>query len=373
MSDTCRWGILGAANIARKNWKSIRNAGNCSLVGVASRDIDRATQFIRECQASAPTDPQPSAFAGYEALIASPDIDAVYIPLPTGLRKQWVLEAAAAGKHVMCEKPCGESAEDLREMIEACRANGVQFMDGVMFMHSDRLNSLRETLNDGVSVGRINRITSQFSFLGDDAFLKENIRLSGALEPDGCVGDLGWYNIRFALWVMQYQMPTHVTGRLLRALGRPDSGADVPIEFSAELFFEGGVSASFYCSFIGEHQQWANISGGKGHVHLQDFVLPYFGAGVSFDVFNAEFEIDGCDFNMQPRTRNVSSREYSSGYANAQETKMFQTFADLVLSGALDDHWPEIALKTQAVMDSVLASARQDSQVVELSASDGGR
>lgn len=72
-------------------------------------------------------------------MIAAKDIDALYIPLPTGLRKDYILAAVAAGKHVLCEKPCGVNAAELREIIDACAAAGVQFMDGVMFMHSDRL------------------------------------------------------------------------------------------------------------------------------------------------------------------------------------------------------------------------------------------
>ena len=96
----CRWGILGTATIARKNWRSIRNAENCTLSAVASRDIDRAGQFISECQSQDPFGEVPSAVAGYEQLIERDDVDAVYIPLPTALRKQWVLHAAEAGKHV---------------------------------------------------------------------------------------------------------------------------------------------------------------------------------------------------------------------------------------------------------------------------------
>ena len=69
--------------------------------------------------------------------------------LPTGLRKEWVLRAAAAGKHVLCEKPCALSLADLREMTGACQKNRVQFMDGVMFMHNPRLRRLREILDDG--------------------------------------------------------------------------------------------------------------------------------------------------------------------------------------------------------------------------------
>jgi predicted dehydrogenase len=95
-------------------------------------------------------------------------VDAVYVPLPTGLRKEWVVRAAKAGKHVVCEKPCAVNAVILEEMLSACRKNNVQFMDGVMFMHSQRLARVRETLDDGASVGQIKRIVVaiQFSRLG---------------------------------------------------------------------------------------------------------------------------------------------------------------------------------------------------------------
>ena len=147
-TNACRWGILGAANIARKNWQAIRDAGNAQIVAVASRDVSRAQQFIDECHAQIPLAVKPQALSDYETLIAREDIDALYIPLPTGLRKQWVIRAANAGKHVLVEKPVGITAADVREMIAACEANNAQFMDGVMFMHSARLPKLREMLGE---------------------------------------------------------------------------------------------------------------------------------------------------------------------------------------------------------------------------------
>ncbi len=95
----CKWGIMGTATIARKNWKSIWNAENATLVAVASRDATRSQTYIDECQRQVPFDPTPQAIGSYEELLES-DVDAVYIPLPTGLRKQWVIRAAQAGKHV---------------------------------------------------------------------------------------------------------------------------------------------------------------------------------------------------------------------------------------------------------------------------------
>src|SRR4051812_20028321 len=115
-----RWGILGAANIAQKNWKAIHNSGNSIVVAVASREVERSQNFISECFSHVPMDQPPKAMQGYQTLLDSPEVDAVYIPLPTGLRKEWVLRAAAAGKHVLCEKPCSVTVADLQEMLEVC-------------------------------------------------------------------------------------------------------------------------------------------------------------------------------------------------------------------------------------------------------------
>jgi predicted dehydrogenase len=362
----CRWGILGAASIARKNWKAIRNSGNATVAAVASRTPDRARQFIAECQSHAPFDPPPAACGRYEDLLARADVDAVYVPLPTGIRKNWVIRAAEAGKHVLCEKPCGVDAGEVREMLAACRANRVQFMDGVMFMHSARLSRLREVLDDGQSVGEIRRITAQFSFHAPEGFLAQNIRAQHDLEPLGCLGDLGWYTIRLILWTLGYQMPERVTGRLLRehgGSGRPG----VPLEFAAELLFADGVSAGFYCSFLAENQQWANISGSKGYLHVADFVLPWFGSELTFDVTNAAYRILGCDFNMESHSRRFTVAEYSNSFANSQEAHMIRRFSEIVLSGKLDPSWGEIALATQSVLDACLRSARDGGREVPVS------
>jgi predicted dehydrogenase len=355
----CRFGILGTATIARKNWQAIHNSGNATLVAVGSRDRKRAEQYIAECQAHVAFNPPPRAMT-YDELLASPEIDAVYIPLPTGIRKEYVIRAARAKKHVLCEKPCGVNAGDVAEMLAACRESNVQFMDGVMFMHSRRLASLRQTLDDGQSIGQIRRITSQFSFRGSDDFLQQNIRVNQQLEPLGCLGDLGWYNLRFALWVMNYALPRQVSGRVLSASGR------VPTEFSGELLYEGGISACFYCSFLAEHAQWANISGTKGYIHLRDFVLPFYGPEAAYAVTQAQFDIRGCQFNMNDHTRFIAAAEYSNNAPDAQETNLFRNFAALALSGQPEPAWGEIVLQTQRVLDACLQSSREGGKFVDL-------
>lgn len=365
-SPNCRWGILSTANIARKNWQAIRRSGNGIVTAVASRGAEKARQFIADCQREQPFEAAPTACDSYEELIARLDIDAVYIPLPTGLRKEWVLKAAATGKHVLCEKPCASNLADLQEMTEACRRHNVQFMDGVMFMHSQRLPRLRQVLDEGATVGEIRRINTQFSFRAPDDFLAGNIRVSSDLEPHGCLGDLGWYTIRFSLWTLNYQLPRLVTGRIISQHGRADSPSAVPTEFSGELVFDNDVTAGFYVSFRTEHQSTANISGSRGYVELNDFVLPFYGNEVAFRGENSVFAQTGCEFRMERHSRTHAVDEYSHSHETAQETRLFRRFGEIVQSGRLDPHWPQIALQTQQVLEACLSSARSGGRPVTL-------
>lgn len=351
-----RWGILGTADIARKNWLSILDSGNGIVVAVASRRFDSAKRFIDECQARCPFTPKPRAIESYTELIAAPDVDAVYIPLPTALRKEWVIAAAKAGKHIVCEKPCAISAGDLEEMLAACRRHRVQFMDGVMFMHSRRLDAVRKAIAE--TVGRMRRITLAFTFNADESFFTSNIRGNSALEPHGCVGDLAWYCIRFALWAVHWKMPSKVTGRLLTERKCRRGETQVPTEFSGELFFDDGVSAGFYASFITENQQLAQISGDRGYLRISDFVLPFSGKELEFETYNSSFVKKGCVFNMESGLRRWTTREHSNSYPNAQESNMFRNYAAQIQSGKLNKEWPVMALKTQRVMDACLQSAR---------------
>jgi len=344
-----RFGILGAADIARKNWKSIYYSGNAVVTAVASRDLARSRRFIQELQAEAPFRTVPVALGSYEELLASPDVDAVYIPLPTGLRKEWVLHAAAAGKHILCEKPCALNAADLRKMIATCRKHRVQFMDGVMFMHNPRLDRIRKVLDDGKSVGRIKRIMSNFSFhLGEDR-LPTNIRVNSRLEPAGCLGDVGWYCIRFALWAMRWQLPREVSARVLSRRAARRSPAPVPSDFSAELIFGGETSAGFYCSFIAEYQHWVHVSGTKGWLMVPDFVHPRDDHEPVFEVNQKEIRVKCCK----------CLGKHDQGLEHAQFTNMVRNFANGVFSGRLNHEWPMWALKTQQVMDACLESARR--------------
>ena len=348
-----RIGFLSTAGIGKKNWQAIFNSGNCVIAAVASRDVTKSRKFIDECQHEFAFAETSRALGSYEELIASPDVDAVYVPLPTGLRKEWVLRAAAAGKHIICEKPCAVSASELDEMISACAKNRVQFMDGVMFMHSPRMAKIREVLDDGQSVGEIRRISSAFSFYAGENFFRDNIRVDGALEPAGCLGDLGWYCIRFALWTMNWRLPREVTGKILSQSENLPNRPSSPTEFSGGLIFDGNISMEFYSSFLAAKQQWVHVSGQKGWLRLPDFLHPFDGYEPAFEVNEKMIRCDAevkCPPGVDPMIQ---------GHATAQDTRMWRNFANQIFSGKLNDDWPMWALKTQKVLDACHEAARR--------------
>ena len=347
-----RIGFLSTAGIGRKNWKSIRNSGNCVVSAIASRDAQKSREFIRACQAEHPFDHIPAALDSYEALISSPEVDAIYIPLPTGLRKEFVIRAAAAGKHVLCEKPCGVNAAEVEEILAACRKHSVQFMDGVMFMHSPRLARVREFLDSADGVGQIRRIASAFSFYPGEEFFRTNIRANGALEPAGSLGDLGWYCIRFALWALHWQMPESVTGKILSQSENLPGHPPSPTEFAATLFYPGGMTVEFYSSFRAAIQQWVYVSGQKGRLRVPDFVHP-------FNTYEPAFEVNEKMITVNGEVRCPHSADPAEfGHATAQDTRMWRNFANQIFSGKLNDEWPMWSLQTQKVLDACLESAK---------------
>ena len=358
----CRWGILGSASIAMNNWHALLNAGNCRIIAVASRSRANAHRFIEMCQASAPTGYPVDAVEGYAPLLERDDIDAVYIPLPTAVRAEWAIKAAQAGKHIVIEKPCGVNAAELQRILDTAEQYGVQIMDGTMLQHSSRLAAIREALSDEEQFGEIRRITSHFSFMGDPAWVERN----RALEPAGCLGDVGWYNIRLTLNTMDNSMPRAVRGKMLQGVARLDGGM-TPTEFEGELMFDNGVTATLYNAFNTSRQQWAVISGTRGYLHIKDFVLPHYGNEVSFVLGNDRFEGRGCFFNLERHERTVALPEYSNNHPSVQESQLYRAFAELVLTGKRDAFWPRIMLQTQRILDALLASANAGGATIRLS------
>lgn len=134
-------GILSTAAIAHKVCLSIQASSNCRAYAVASRSLDKAEKWAKAHNITV-------SYGSYDELLNDPKVDAVYIPLPTSLKKEWTIKAANHKKHVLVEKPLpgDDSINDLREMLEACQVNNVLFMDGTMWLHSNRTYEIAKKL-----------------------------------------------------------------------------------------------------------------------------------------------------------------------------------------------------------------------------------
>ncbi|GMP80086.1 hypothetical protein CsSME_00035323 [Camellia sinensis var. sinensis] len=186
MSETpVRFGILGCATIARMLSRAIRLAPNASISAIGSRSIDKASKFASENGFPASA----KVYGSYEAVLDDPEVDAVYVPLPTSLHLKWaVLAAEKKKKHLLLEKPVALDVKELDTILEACESNGVQFMDATMWMHHPRTAKMKEFLSDPRRFGQLKSIHSIFTFDAGPDFLNNNIRV----KPDlGALGDAG--------------------------------------------------------------------------------------------------------------------------------------------------------------------------------------
>ena len=156
--DKVKWGVLGTANIAKgQTIPGMQRAGNCELYAIAGRSMEKASQFKDEFGFK-------KAYGSYEELLQDPDVQAVYIPLPNNLHLKWVKEALESGKHVLCEKPLGLDPDEVKDMFDTAKKNGVNLMEAFAYLHSPYVASLKKDVDDKV-IGDVDYIISMQSVL----------------------------------------------------------------------------------------------------------------------------------------------------------------------------------------------------------------
>jgi xylose dehydrogenase (NAD/NADP) len=175
-----KWGIVSTADINRKVIPGARASGKVELAGVASRDQARADAYAQEWEI-------PRAYGSYEALLADPDIEAVYISLPNTLHVEWSIAAMEAGKHVLCEKPLSRHPADVERAFDVAERTGMLLSEAFMYRHNPQTKKLKELVADG-AIGELRLIRSAFSY---SLYDESNIRLrpeadGGALMDVGC-------------------------------------------------------------------------------------------------------------------------------------------------------------------------------------------
>ncbi len=246
-----RWGVLGCAAIAtRKVIPAMQRSARGEVVAIASRDRSRAERAAAELGIG-------RAHGSYEALLADPDVEAVYIPLPNHLHAEWTQRAAAAGKHVLCEKPLAMSAAEARTVVAACERAGVLLMEAFMYRLHPLWRQVR-ALVDGGAIGELLAIQAWFSYRNVDPDNIRNIAAYGG----GAVMDIGCYPINVARWMFDGE-PDDVVAAVRRD---PRFGTDVVT--SAVLDF-GGRQAGFTCSTQLEDDQRVHLVGTAGRLLVE--------------------------------------------------------------------------------------------------------
>jgi predicted dehydrogenase len=244
-----RWGILGAARINRSIIPALRAANGHSLEAVASREPGKAESYAAEWQI-------PRHFGGYDALLADPDIDAVYIPLPNHLHAEWTIRAAEAGKHVLCEKPLALTVAEVDRIAAAATAAHVHVAEAFMYRHHPQTLAVRELVAGG-AIGTLRFVRGCFSFTLDRP---GDVRFDPA-KGGGALWDVGCYPVSYARTIAGAEPETVQATAVMGPTG-------VDMSVGAVLRFPGNVVALVDASFVAPFRTEVEVVGSTGSIRV---------------------------------------------------------------------------------------------------------
>ncbi|HEY7023159.1 MAG TPA: Gfo/Idh/MocA family oxidoreductase [Ktedonobacterales bacterium] len=251
-SESVRWGILGVSRIGtRAVFPAMLAALNTRVVALASRDLARAEYALAGL-------PGMHAYGSYEALLEDPEVEAVYISLPNGLHAEWVTRAAAAGKHVLCEKTLGMTPDETRAMVGACERAGVLLMEAFMYRHHPQIEWALAQIADG-EIGRVQLVRGGFGF--NIAGRPDDIRLIASLGG-GSLLDVGCYPLNFARAIYG-RGPVSAAAKVV-----VPAGSEVERSVAAALDFDDGQLAVIDSNFLAPRDAFAEVVGDLGRLFI---------------------------------------------------------------------------------------------------------
>ncbi|WP_163538866.1 Gfo/Idh/MocA family oxidoreductase [Gracilibacillus sp. YIM 98692] len=274
--NSLKWGVLSTAKIGRTQViPAIQRSSNGEVIAIASRQKERVEEVAKELSI-------PKAYDTYEALLDDQEIDAVYIPLPNALHKEWVIKAAEKNKHVLCEKPVGIEKEELDEMVQACEDNGVKFMEAFMYQFHPQHQKVKGLIQEDV-IGDVAFMRASFAFLLED---RSNIRLSSQLGG-GAMYDVGCYTLHSIRYILGEEPVTAY------ANAHYHDELDVDTKMSGILSFADGKQAAFDCSFDTIPRQEYEVIGSKGSIKVKSAYRPDTNENMAGEIHvtNADGEI----------------------------------------------------------------------------------
>jgi D-xylose 1-dehydrogenase (NADP+, D-xylono-1,5-lactone-forming) len=323
MVEKVRWGVLGAANIARRRVApAIQQSSNGEVVAVASRTLDKASDFARELNV-------PKAYGSYEELIADPDIDAIYNPLPNSEHAAWSIRCAEAGKPVLCEKPLAKDAAEAQSMVDAFARRNLLFAEGFMYRFHPQTVKVKELVDSG-AIGDIVTMNATFTFAIRS---EDNIRLSKSLAG-GSLMDVGCYCIN-VMRLMTGQEPERA-----RAIARVGISSGVDEWLSGLLAFPSGVIGHFDSGVRAHRTHTYDIRGTTGRILVEQ-----------------GFVMEPKDTPVIRLWRGDAYEAIESPAAN-QYTIMAEDFADALINNRPPRYAPQDGVDNMRAIDMLYASAR---------------
>ncbi len=322
-----RWGILSTAKIGhRAVIPAIQQSRNGVVAAIASRDLATA-------QNAADALNIPRAFGSYDAMLTSSEIDAVYIPLPNNLHKEWTIRAAEAGKHILCEKPFALNTAEVKQMIAAAQEHHVVLMEAFMYRFHPQFTRVRQLIAEG-AIGQVRTIRSAFCYtMGRPNDIRINKELGG-----GALMDVGCYCVNMARLITGTEP--------LTVQASAEFGAtQVDLAFAAVMRFPDDVLAVFDCNFRSDYTEWLQIQGTSGRLEIPRPIKP---SGATAEIILRQGET--ADAAARTTTFTVPAANHY--------TLMCEHFADVVLNGAPLAYPPELDLGNMRVIDALYASAR---------------
>lgn len=262
---TLRVGLLSTARINEKLAEGARASSRTRVVAIASRELARARAQARELGVE-------TAHPSYEALLADPGVDAVYVSLPNELHHEWSMRAIAAGKHVLCEKPYSRSAADVREAFDAAAAAGVVLAEALMWRHHPQTLRLAELVAGG-AIGELRMVRAAFSFVASDPL---DARLLEG-EAGGGLMDIGCYCISAARLLAGD--PVSVTAQQVL------TPAGVDRRLSATLAHAGDVLTHFDCALDLPERSELEAIGAGGVLRVSD---PWHGVAAGIELIGED-------------------------------------------------------------------------------------
>ncbi|MGY2747369.1 Gfo/Idh/MocA family protein [Arthrobacter sp. UYCu723] len=326
MSEKLRWGVLGSARIVRKTIPALQETKNGEVVGFASRTLEKAREYADKHGI-------PQAFGSYEALLASPDIDAVYIALPNALHLEWILKSLDAGKHVLCEKPLAMSAAECEEITRKADETGLKVLEGFMYRFHPRFEKMQELLAAG-AVGKLTFVHVGHSF---DAGGDDNIRWYAGLGG-GALFDTGCYCVNMSRMVTA-QEPAQVA-----AFGNyrdANDGGLIDTSIAGMLRFPGGATALFDTGVNLERRNFLEVTGTEGRLYLDN----------PFGLLEEESVLEEHHFGQDTTHHKFKGENHF--------VRMGEHFADSVLNGTPLRYHLTDAANNARVLESLNRAARK--------------